>query len=110
MWYLSVPVEQRIKLGNQVLERLADTRATRQEGLTPDEVRGYRARVHLRLAQAAATNNDKGGVFTHVEGCLRLRVADITPAVINDDGTFANWRDTPEFKALLAKYQPPPGK
>jgi hypothetical protein len=41
-----------------------------------------------------------------VDECLKLRVADITPAVINDDGTFGNWKGDGDFQALLKKYAP----
>jgi tetratricopeptide (TPR) repeat protein/predicted Ser/Thr protein kinase len=108
MGYVSVPGDLRIRLGQELLQRLANATLMQQEGMKPDEVRGLQATVHVKVAQTAAGNNDRAAVFEHLEEALKLRAPDITRETIEKDSSFDTWKGTPELQALLKKYEPPP--
>jgi predicted Ser/Thr protein kinase/tetratricopeptide (TPR) repeat protein len=106
--YVSVPGELRIRLGQEVLQRLGNNALMQQENIKPEDVRVLQANVHVKVAQTAAGNNDKAVVFEHIEEALKLKTPDITRETIEKDSSFDTWKGSPEFQDLLKKYGPPP--
>jgi tetratricopeptide (TPR) repeat protein len=104
---LSVPAELRLRLGQELLQRLADPGAVAQDGLTEKRVGELKGWVHFRLAQVYAQKDDKSAVLREAREALQLRVSELTPKTFRDDGTFMAWNDDLEFKALYAEYEKP---
>jgi tetratricopeptide (TPR) repeat protein len=110
MWYVSVPGDLRIRLGEEVLQRLANAPLVKQEGIKPDEVHNLQATVHWNVARAAAGNNDKAAVFLHLEEALKLHAPGVTSDAIGQDTTFDTWRSGKDFQDLMKKHAVPPKK
>jgi hypothetical protein len=105
---LPVPVDVRIRLGEEVLKRLGDAPLMEQEGLDQAKVRNMTGLTHQRLARAFAQKEDRNRVLDHVRKALSCKLEDLTAQTFRDDGAFAPWKDDPEFVKLYAEFDKPP--
>jgi hypothetical protein len=97
---LPVPPELRIRLGEDVQRRLADSATVMQEGLSDDELRQCKGRAHVRLARAYAAKGDRTATLKQIEEALKLKLPDVKAAIFRDETGFEAWKDDPEFVKL----------
>jgi hypothetical protein len=104
---LPVPADLRLRLGQELLQRLTDPGAVAQDWLAEERVAELKGFVHYRLAQVYAQKEDKAAVLREAREALQLRLPGLTPKNFRDDGTFTAWNEDPEFKALYAEFDKP---
>jgi tetratricopeptide (TPR) repeat protein/predicted Ser/Thr protein kinase len=102
--YLSVPVEVRIRLGEELLRRLGDAGNVEQDGLKAEQVRDMKGWTHFGLAQAFAEKEERGKVLQHVREALQLKMPDLTAKTCQEDGTLKAWNDDAEFVQLYKEF------
>ena len=84
---LPVPGDQRIRLGEEVLKRLADATATEQDGLGTEEIKTMTAWTHFRLAKVCTEKKERAQALQHVRSALEARLAGLMPQLCRDDTT-----------------------
>jgi serine/threonine protein kinase len=102
--YLSVPVEVRIRLGEELLRRLADAGNVEQDGLKEEQARDMKGWTHFGLAQAFAEKEERAKVLQHVREALQLKMPDLTAKTCQEDGTLKAWNDDAEFAQLYKEF------
>src|SRR5262249_27940090 len=102
--YLSVPVEVRIRLGEELLRRLADAGNVEQDGLKEEQARDMKGWTHFGLAQAFAEKEERAKVLNHVREALQLKMPDLTAKTCQEDGTLKAWNDDAEFAQLYKEF------
>jgi predicted Ser/Thr protein kinase len=102
--YLSVPVEVRIRLGEELLRRLADAGNVEQDGLKAEQVRDMKGWTHFGLAQAFAEKEERAKVLQHVREALQLKIPDLTAKNCQEDGTLKAWNDDAAFAQLYKEF------
>ena len=105
---LSVAVDLRVRLGEDLLQRLGDGEAATKDGLEAGRVQQLQGLTHLFLAHTAAGAENRDDVLKHLRAALDLGVPDVTAETLQADGAFQAWNMDPEFVELYKKYQKPP--
>jgi predicted Ser/Thr protein kinase len=101
VWQLPTPVDLRIKLAEELVQRL---NSPPPMGLTAAEHRHMQGFNHLRLAKFRAEKDDRDGVVRHLRLALGLRLDDLTPDVCRNDDSLKAWNDHPDFVRLYAEF------
>jgi tetratricopeptide (TPR) repeat protein len=105
---VAVPVDLRVKLGEELLKRLGDEKLVADEGLGPDDAKKRKGDTHLYLARAVADAPDgKATVLRHLRAALALGLPDLTPDTLKMDDTFKAWNDDEEFVKMYGEFQKP---
>jgi predicted Ser/Thr protein kinase len=105
MGNLSVHVDLRIRASEELLRRLADPEAVRQDGLAEAEARRMKGWSHYRLAKFFAEKDDRKGVLAQAREALALRLDDLTPQTFRDDDQIKNWNGEEEFVKLYQEFE-----
>jgi hypothetical protein len=103
----SVPPDVRLRLGQELLQRLADGGLVAQDALKDEQVRDLKGWAHFHLAQVCAQKEDRPGVLQHVREALQLHVPDLTPQSCRADGTLSAWNEDKDFVALYTEFEKP---
>jgi serine/threonine protein kinase len=103
----SVPPDVRLRLGQELLQRLGDAGLVTQDGLKDEQVRDLKGWAHFHLAQVCAQKEDRPGVLKHVREALQLHVPDLTPQSCRADGTLSAWNEDKDFVALYTEFEKP---
>jgi tetratricopeptide (TPR) repeat protein len=101
---LSVPVDLRVRLSEEMLRRLADAEIVKQEALKPQDIKAMKGWAHARLAKVCADKQDKAGVLRHVEGALSQQLPELTPKTFQEDGSYAAWKEDEDFRKLYKRF------
>jgi tetratricopeptide (TPR) repeat protein len=105
---LAVPVDLRVKLGEELLRRLNDDGVVGAEGIDADDAKKRKGDTHLYLARAVADAPDgKPTVLRHLRAALALGLPDLTPDTLKMDDTFKAWNDDEEFVKMYAEFAKP---
>jgi tetratricopeptide (TPR) repeat protein len=104
--YLPVPNDVRVRLSENLLNRLNDEAKLTEDNLPAEEVQSLKAWSHFRLAQAHAERQERPQVLQHLREALAARVPELTPEEVRNDGTLSFWNEDDEFKSLYAEFTP----
>jgi serine/threonine protein kinase/tetratricopeptide (TPR) repeat protein len=105
---LAVPVDVRLRLGEEIVKRLTGEGAAGREGVAEEEATTLRGWAHYRVAHCWAEKDARDRVLRHARAALELRVKDLTPQTFRDDGVFKAWENDEEFVKLYAEFAPKP--
>jgi hypothetical protein len=105
VWQLPTPVDLRIRLGEELVQRLG---AAAPAGLSADDARHLLGFAHFRLAKFRAEKDDRDGVLRHLRAALSQRLVDLTPQTCRDDDTLKAWNDHADFVRLYAEFSKKP--
>ncbi len=107
---LSVPADLRVRLGDDLLTRLADDDAVARDGVDADRARLLKGQTLLFLAHTAAGAENRDDVLKRLTGLLTLNLPDVaTTDSLQADDAFKAWNTDPEFMALYDKFKKPAG-
>jgi predicted Ser/Thr protein kinase len=107
LWYLSVPDDLRVHASQEILQRLANADAVKEDKLPAPDVRRMQGNAQVRLAKLYAGKNDEKEVLQHVRAALELRLSDITTKTFREDETFKAYNDKEEFVKLYKRFETP---
>jgi serine/threonine protein kinase len=105
---VSVAPDLRVRLGEDLLNRLADDDSAAKDGVDAERARHLKGQTLLLLAHTAAAAENRDDVLKRLSALLALNLPDIaTPDSLKADDAFKAWTDDAEFTALYEKFKMP---
>jgi serine/threonine protein kinase len=100
-----VPSDLPIRLGDEILGRLAKPEVLQQEKLQPGEVKKLTGLTYFRLAKVCAGRNDREKVLNYVLSALNQELPEVRVRNCREDGNLAQWNEDPDFVELYRWFE-----
>jgi hypothetical protein len=105
---LPVTTDLRVRLGEDLLSRLADDAAAAKDGVDAGRARLLKGQTLLFLGHTAAAAENRDDVLKRLTALLELKLPDVASTEsLQADDAFKAWNTDPEFMTLYDKYKKP---